>query len=120
MYRLFDAEPQEGKESESLDSVITFLKDVVSNEAKNAQKKLEQSDKALEIMERMRAGQWLTLSGSDAAAGAGWRYVAEQYQSAIEQNESCVYSYTNYSKVFVDDPPKLRYLPTQPCFRSPF
>ena len=54
----------------------------------------------------MRAGQLLTLCGSDAAAGAKeWRDVAEQYQSAIEQKESCVYFTQNSSsKVFVDDP----------------
>ena len=37
-------------------------------------------------MGRMRAGQRVTLCGSDAAAVAEeWRHVAEQYQSAIEQ-----------------------------------
>ena len=87
--------------SETLDSVITFLKGVVPNEAKKAQRKLERSDNALKIMERMRAGQSLTLCCSDAAAGAKeWRDVAEQYQSAIEQKKSCVFCYAKLLKGF--------------------
>ena len=75
--------------SESLDSVFRSLKKIVPNEAQDAQKKLERSDEAIKIMGRMRAGQRVTLCGSDAAAAAEeWRHVAEQYQSAIEQKES--------------------------------
>ena len=53
-------------------------------------------------MERMRAGQSLTLCGSDAAAGAKeWRDAAEQYQSAIEQKKLCVYCYAKLLKRFL-------------------
>jgi len=38
---LFDAEPQEGKEAETLDSVILFLKEIVPGEAQTAHEKLE-------------------------------------------------------------------------------
>jgi hypothetical protein len=77
---LFDVEPKKGKVAESLDTVILFLKDVVPNEAENAQRKLKRLDRALEIMERMKAGQRLDLNDSDPAAVAKeWRDVAEQY-----------------------------------------
>ena len=77
--------------AESLDTVILFLKDVVPNEAENAQRKLKRLDRALEIMERMKAGQRLDLNDSDPAAVAKeWRDVAEQYQSAFDR-KSCVY-----------------------------
>ena len=47
----------------------------------------------------MRAGQRVILYGSDAAAVAEeWRDVAEQYQSAFEPNELCVYCYSNHSE----------------------
>jgi hypothetical protein len=84
---------------------------------------------------QMRAGRRLTLSGRDPTAVAEeWRDVAKEYRYqlgqlddkdlALGQKKSCVYCYTNLLPVFVDDPasdaPKLRYLPTQPCFRSPF
>jgi hypothetical protein len=76
--------------SESLDSVIQFLKDVVPNEAENAQRKLKRLDKALEIMERMKAGQRMDLCDSDPASVAKeWRDVAEKYQSAFDR-KSCV------------------------------
>jgi hypothetical protein len=82
-------EPREGKESESLDSVIIFLKEIVPNEAQNAQKILERFDEALYIKgleSRMRAGQRVTLHGPDPAAVAKeWRDVAEKYQSAFER-----------------------------------
>jgi hypothetical protein len=96
----FDAEPKEEKVSESFDSVIRFLKEIVPNEARNAQTKLELSDKALAIMERMRAGQLVALSGLDAAAVAEeWRDVAKQYQSALERT-LCVYCYTKLLQGF--------------------
>jgi hypothetical protein len=72
--------------SESLDSVILFLKDVVPNEAGNAQKKLKRLDSTLEIMERMKAGQRMALNDSDpAAVSQEWHDVSEQYQSAFDQ-----------------------------------
>jgi hypothetical protein len=75
--RLFDAEPQEGKVSESLDSVILFLKRIVPREAQNAKKNLKRFDEALNIigLERhMREGRRVTLSGPDPAAVAReWR-----------------------------------------------
>ena len=78
---------------------------IVPNEAQNAQKKLSRSDNALEIIERMRASQWVTLCGSDTAAAVKeWHDVAKQYQSAIELKESCVYCYTKLLQIFVDDP----------------
>jgi hypothetical protein len=42
--RLFDVEPK-GKVSESLDSVILFVKEFVPSEAENAQSKLKQLDR---------------------------------------------------------------------------
>jgi hypothetical protein len=102
--RLFDAEPQEGKESESLDSVILFLREIVPNEAQNTQKKLERFDEALYIKELeycMIAGQRVTLHGPDSAAVAEeWRDLAKQYQSAAEQKKSCVYCYTKLPQGF--------------------
>ena len=72
--------------SESLDSVILFLKNIVPNEADNAKKKLKQLVEALEIMERMKAGKRMALIDSDPAAVAKeWRDVAEQYQSAFDR-----------------------------------
>jgi hypothetical protein len=77
----------------------------------------------------------VTLFGRDPAAAAEeWRDVAEKYQSVLHDDEDIFSLLTgenraftviqNYSKDFVDDPvpdaPKLRYLPTQPYFRSPF
>ena len=119
-----------GKESESLDSVILFLKEIVPNEAQNAQKKLERFgfDKALDIIgleRKVSAGRRVTLYGSDPAAVAEeWRDVTEQYQSALGRKDSAFIVIQNWSKVFVDDPasdtPKLCYLPTQPCIRSSF
>ncbi|KAF8497558.1 hypothetical protein F5888DRAFT_297648 [Russula emetica] len=86
-----DPEPQEGKESENLDSVILFLKRIVPREAQTAQKKLERFDEALYIMgleSRMRAGRRVTLYGPDPAAVAKeWRDVAKQYQSVLPDDE---------------------------------
>ena len=102
--RLFDAEPREGKESESLDSVIIFLKEIVPNEAQNAQKILERFDEALYIKgleSRMRAGQRVTLHGPDPAAVAKeWRDVAEKYQSSFERKRLCVYCYAKLLQIF--------------------
>jgi hypothetical protein len=89
--QLFDAEPQEGKESENLDSVILLLKEIVPMEAQTAQGKLERFDEALYVMgleSRMRAGRRLTLYGSDPAAVAEeWRNLAKQYQSVLPDDE---------------------------------
>jgi hypothetical protein len=101
--RLFEAEPKKGKVSESLDSVILFLKEIVPNEARNAQKKLERFDEALDIIgleSKMSTGQRVTLYGSDPAAIAEeWRDVARQYQSALGQRKLCVYCYTKLTQV---------------------
>ena len=86
--------------AESLDTVILFLKDVVPNEAENAKRNLTRLDKALEVMERMKAGQRLDLCDSDPAAVAKeWRDVAGQYQSAFDR-KSCVYCYTRLLQGF--------------------
>lgn len=89
--RLFDAEPQEGNESESLDSVILFLKKIVPREAQNAQNKLERFDEALDIMgleRHMREGRRVTLYGPGPAAVAEkWRDVAKKYQSMLPDDE---------------------------------
>lgn len=89
--RLFDAEPQEGKESESLDSVILFLKEIVPREAQIAQNKLERFDEVLYIMgldSSMRAGRRVTLYGPDPSAVAKeWRDVAKQYQLVLPDDE---------------------------------
>jgi hypothetical protein len=78
------SEPKNGKESESLDSVILFLKGVVPNEVESAQRKLKRLDKVLELLERMKAGQRMAIGDSDPAAVAEeWRNVAEQYRMAV-------------------------------------
>ena len=100
------AEPQEGKESESVDSVILFLKKIVPREAQTAQKNLERFDAALDIMgleHHMKEGRRVTLYGSDPAAIAKkWRGVVEQYQSLQPDDEkiSCVYCCTNLIQGF--------------------
>jgi hypothetical protein len=89
--RLFDAEPKEGEESESLDSVILFLREIVPMEAQTAYEKLERFDEALYIMgleSQMRAGRRVTLFGPDPAAVAEeWRDIAKQYQSVLPDDE---------------------------------
>ena len=85
--KFLNVEPQDGKEYESLDSVILFFKEIIPNEARNTQKKLERFDEALYIKgleSRMKAGVRVTLYGPDPAAVAEeWRGVAEKYQSAF-------------------------------------
>jgi hypothetical protein len=89
--RLFDTEPQEGKVSESLESLILFLKKIVPREVQDAQEKLERFDEALDIMgleRHMRAGQRVILYGPDLAAVAEeWRDQAKQYQWMLPDNE---------------------------------
>jgi hypothetical protein len=85
--KFLNVEPQDGKEYESLDSVILFFKEIIPNEARNTEKKLERFDEALYIKgleSRMKAGVRVTLYGQDPAAVAEeWRGVAEKYQSAF-------------------------------------
>jgi hypothetical protein len=78
--------------SESLDSAILFLKEIVPKEAQTAHEKLERFDEALYIMgveSHMRAGRRVTLVyrrlyGPDPAAVAKeWRDLAKQYQSVL-------------------------------------
>jgi hypothetical protein len=77
--------------SESFDSVIIFLKETVPNEAREALDKLRLLYQALKIMENMRVGLHVDLSGLDAASVAEeWHYAAKQYQSALERKTSCV------------------------------
>lgn len=76
--------------------MITFLKEIVPNEAQNAQKTLERFDEAdyiKKLKSRMRMGRRVTLlRGPDPAAVANeWRDVAGRYQSVFEREESCVY-----------------------------
>ena len=77
--------------SDSLDSVILFLKEIVPNEAQNAQKKLERFDEALDTIgleRKMSTGRRVTPYGSDPATVAEeWRDVAKQYQSALERRK---------------------------------
>lgn len=92
--RLFDTEPQRGKESETLDSVIILLKRIVPNEVQNAQNNLKRFDEALDIMgleRQMRAVrlEQVALHGLDPAAVAKkWRDVAKQYQSALRASNN--------------------------------
>ena len=83
--------------ADSLDSVILFLKEIVPNEARNAQKKLERFEEALDIIgleSEMSTGRRVTLYGSDPGAIAEeWREVARQYQTALERKKLCVYCY---------------------------
>jgi hypothetical protein len=86
------------------------------------------------LEDHMKEGRRVTLSGRLAAVAKEWRDVAEAYECqlgllddkdpALDQKKLCACCYTKLLQVFVDDPasdaPKLRYLPTQPCFRSPF
>ena len=109
--RPFDAEPQEGKQSESPDSVILFLKNIVPREAQNAQRILGEFDAALDIMgleRHMRGDRRVTLYGDLSAVARKWRDVAEQYQSELLDNEdpafdrkkSWVYCYTKLLQRF--------------------
>jgi hypothetical protein len=91
MSQLSDAEVNEGKDSESIDSVLIFLKATVPKEAQKAQKSLARFDEALFVLgieARMKTGRRVVLRGPDLAAVAQeWREVADQYQSALPNNE---------------------------------
>ena len=89
--RLLNAELQERKESESLESLILYFKKIVPREAKNAKKKLERFDVALDTMgleRHMKEGRRVILFGPDPAAVAKkWRDIAEKYQSMLPDNK---------------------------------
>ena len=93
------------EESESLNSVILFVKEIVPNEAQNAQKKRERFDDPLDIIglkRKMSAGQRVTLYGSDPATVAEeWRDVAKQYQLTLENgnNRAFIVTRTNNLKI---------------------
>ncbi|KAI0273902.1 hypothetical protein BGY98DRAFT_109179 [Russula aff. rugulosa BPL654] len=82
-------------ESESLDSVILFLKKIVPREVQNAREKLKEFDGALDIMgleSHMMPGGLVTLYGPDLAAVAEeWRDQAKQYQSMllVDEDPAC-------------------------------
>ncbi|KAI0299426.1 hypothetical protein B0F90DRAFT_1668714 [Multifurca ochricompacta] len=85
------SEIREGKESESIDSVLLFLKETVPREAQTAQKSLARFDEALVVMgleARMKTGRRVVLRGPDLAIVAEeWRKVAKQYQSMLPDEE---------------------------------
>lgn len=86
-----DVEMQEGKESESIESVLLFLKETVPKEAQTAQKRLARFDEALVVMgleAHMKTGRRVTLLGPDLAAIAQeWSDVAKQYQSMLPDDD---------------------------------
>jgi hypothetical protein len=77
----------ERKESESIKSVILFLKETVPKEAQEAQKRLAQFNEALAVMNleaHMKTGRRVTLLGPNLAAIAQeWSDVAKLYQSML-------------------------------------
>jgi hypothetical protein len=80
-----------GKEPESIESVLLFLKDVVPKEAQKAQKSLARFDEALLVMgleARMKTGRRVALRGPNLTAIAQeWRKIAKQYQSMLPDDE---------------------------------
>jgi hypothetical protein len=82
-----------GKESESIESVIVFLKDIVPRETQTAQKSLARFDEALFVMgleARMKTGRRVALRGPNpylSAVAQEWRKIAKQYQSMIPDDE---------------------------------
>jgi hypothetical protein len=82
-----------GRESESIEPVLRFLKDIVPKEAQTAQKSLARFDEALFVMgleERMKTGRRVALRGSDpdlSAVAEEWRKIAKQYQSMLPDDE---------------------------------
>jgi hypothetical protein len=86
-----DAEMHAGKEPESIESVLLFLKDVVPKEAQKAQKSLARFDEALLVMgleARMKTGRRVALRGPNLTAIAQeWRKIAKQYQSMLPDDE---------------------------------
>jgi hypothetical protein len=97
--RLFDEEPKDGKVSESFDSVISFLKGTIPNEAEAVQEKLKLSDEAIKIMERIRTVEQVALRDSNASAMAEeWRDVANQYQAALGRRKLFVHFHTKLNQ----------------------
>jgi hypothetical protein len=90
MGQLCDTETH-GKESESIESVLQFLKETVPKEAQKAQKSLARFDEALFVMgieARMKTGRRVVLRGPDKVAVAQeWRKVAKQYQSMLPDDD---------------------------------
>jgi len=88
-----DAEIRAGKESEGIESVLLFLKDIVPKEAKSAQKSLARFDEALLVMgleARMKTGRRVALRGPNpnlTAVAQEWRKIAKQYQSMLPDDE---------------------------------
>ncbi|KAH9034913.1 hypothetical protein EDB84DRAFT_49182 [Lactarius hengduanensis] len=82
-----------GKESESIESVLLFLKDIVLKEAHIAQKSLERFDEALLVMGLeacMKTGRRVVLRGPNpdlTAVAQEWRKIAKQYQSMLPDDE---------------------------------
>ena len=89
----FRVEIREGRESESIESVLIFLKDVVPKEAQTAQKSLARFDEALFVMgleARMKTGRRVALRGPNpnlSAVAQEWRKLAKQYQSMLPDDE---------------------------------
>ncbi|KAH9017200.1 hypothetical protein EDB84DRAFT_1581806 [Lactarius hengduanensis] len=87
------SEIRTGKESESIESVLLFLKDIVPKEAHIAQKSLERFDEALLVMgleARMKTGRRVVLRGPNpdlTAVAQEWRKIAKQYQSMLPDDE---------------------------------
>ncbi|KAI9438223.1 hypothetical protein H4582DRAFT_2098968 [Lactarius indigo] len=82
-----------GKESESIESVLLFLKDTVPKEAHTAQKSLARFDEARLVMgleARMKTGRRVALRGPNPALTAvaqEWRKIAKQYQLMLSDKE---------------------------------
>jgi hypothetical protein len=82
-----------GSESESIESVIRFLKDVVPKEAQTAQKSLARFDEALFVMGlevQMKTGRRVALRGPNSnlsEVAEEWRKIAKQYQSMVPDDE---------------------------------
>lgn len=87
------SEVRAGRESESIESVLLFLKDIVPKEAQTAQKSLTRFDEALFVMgleARMKTGRRVALRGPSpnlSAVAQEWRKIAKQYQSMIPDDE---------------------------------
>ncbi|KAH9034916.1 hypothetical protein EDB84DRAFT_1561285 [Lactarius hengduanensis] len=87
------SEMRAGKESESIESVLLFLKDIVPKEAHIAQKSLARFDEALLVMgleARMKTGRRVALRGPNpdlTAVAQEWRKIAKQYQSMLPDDE---------------------------------
>ncbi len=88
-----NAEIHAANESDSIESVIQFLKDVVPKEARIAQKSLARFDEALLVLgleARMKTGRRVALRGPNpnlSAVAQEWRKIAKQYQSMLPDDE---------------------------------